>query len=78
MKSEKQQKSVFAKLIHIKHVFLDFRMATGRKGDNAAVLSQPRLTYKRICGLMNQNRCCYSSILNLDGLLALVFCAQPI
>lgn len=53
-------------------------MVIGIEGHNAAVVVGAPAHIQRICGLMNQNRCCYSSILNFDGLLALDFCAQSI
>lgn len=40
------------------------------KGNHAGV-AEDRASIRRICGLMNQDRCCYSSILNFRGLLAL-------
>lgn len=45
--------------------------STGMKSNHAAGAAEDRASIRRICGLMNQDRCCYSSILNFRGLLAL-------
>lgn len=52
-------------------IFVDVMNIHRDEGQPRAVAAEDRASIRRICGLMNQDRCCYSSILNFRGLLAL-------